>query len=192
MNTPMLILITGVARSGKDTLANSLTPILAHKNRVRTIRFADMLKRRCDDILRQMGVWSPSNSFFNEDFKVRNRDMLVAVGRTARSIDRDVFVRQAWNEALDFVAPIGLEPKVVIIPDWRYLNEHDFMVDLFPGRIIRIHIQRPGYGPANEEEDASLRELFGKVEIEETRIATNPAEIREIAIDIISRHGIPF
>jgi len=133
----------------------------------RRFAFADVLKDACDNALWSLGICSRAEglSFHEEEFKKANRDILVSVGKLARSIDRDIFVRNLCNRitrpALD---PMGVpyddEATLVVVPDWRYLNELEYCKAALVGwNIITVSVHTEGVGPANEEEARSVNEL---------------------------------
>jgi len=159
--TPVLVLITGAARSGKDTLADGL--ISGAASPVHRLRFADPLKDAADDFMACLGL-DRHGSFLNDGFKSRHRSFLVSAGTFARSLDVDVFayllVRRAEAFAIG-VAPVGLRP-VVVVSDWRYLNELKVarsVLGTAGWRIVTVDVVTSGNMPANEEEALSLAEI---------------------------------
>lgn len=87
---PLVFMITGVARAGKDTFAACLMEHFnGNGNRAEVFKFADVLKERANDVLRAMGVFKAGDRDFHaEDFKVKNRGLLVELGRTLRGSTR--------------------------------------------------------------------------------------------------------
>ena len=158
-----VILITGYARAGKDTLAEGLQ--LGAMKRVVRLNFADMLKQACDCYLQvlDLGGSGSSRTFRNEAFKVKHRDFLVAAGTFARSIDRDVFVlaftRQCRREA--DVHP-G-EDIAVVCSDWRYTNELGivkYILGDLGWDVVTVQVGTAGVEAANEEEGKSIGDII--------------------------------
>lgn len=157
-----VVLITGYARAGKDTLAEGLE--LGATRRVVRLNFADMLKQACDCYLQvlDLGGSGSSRTFRNEAFKVKHRDFLVAAGTFARSIDRDVFVlaftRQCRREAK--VNPD--EDLTVVCSDWRYMNELSivrYILEQEGWKVVTIQVGTSGVEAANEEEGKSIGDI---------------------------------
>lgn len=154
MNT--LILITGFARCGKDTLADGI--VKGSKNLVVKMSFADELRRRCDLFLTQLGLSGDDGpSFFEEGFKIRNRHFLVSAGVLARSIDKDYWA----NVVVDNCAKYENNGKVtIVVPDWRYMNEKLVADRKLPGwKIVTVRVHTVGEDPANQEEAISIGEI---------------------------------
>jgi hypothetical protein len=161
--THHIILISGFARSGKDTLANAIHRQLTRQKRHPHItKFADSLKGTVQGAIEALNL----NGFdvFSEvgADKVRIRPTLVAFGEFCRSIDRDVFVKITLEDISDLLA--GAEyPQFVIIPDCRYANEDRIVRKFAKERgnieVSRIHIQRENNTAANAEEADSIKRL---------------------------------
>ena len=155
---PLLILITGAARAGKDTLADGL--IAGATGPIHRIRFADPLKEAADDFLASLGL-DRHGSFLNEGFKSKHRDFLVSAGTFARSLDVDVFAYLMARRAQAFAigtSLAGLRP-VVVTSDWRYLNEYRVacsVLGVAGWRIVTVEVSTAGVEPANDEEVRSL------------------------------------
>ena len=146
-----IVLLSGYARSGKDTFAEGMT---RYSVDIKRIAFADALKDAANEYARNLGL---SVNFHEETFKAQHRDTLVAMGRFARSIHRDVFVFNLTEAA-------NRERGHVVVTDCRYLNEtvvtKQLMGEVRGWRVIHLHIETEGVGPANEEEAASIREML--------------------------------
>lgn len=159
MSAATLVLVTGYARSGKDTLAEGImTGISASTRWAEKRSFADTLKEGGNEYLKFLGLDSDDSDFYNEDFKVRHRDYLVTAGRLARSINVDIFAAAFTNKCISYCSTHG--PGMVVCPDWRYLNEYRFVKlwlgDCYGWRIVTVKIDTVGVGPANEEEGLSI------------------------------------
>jgi hypothetical protein len=135
----MILGICGYSKVGKDTLCNSL-------QNYERYAFADVLKQQVTTMLKQIGIEADLWGEDKEDW----RDMLVFWGRKMRSRDRDYWVKQLYMR----IGPD--DDKRICITDVRYVNEVRWVQK--KGGLI-IGIERPGYGPANEEEGMSIREI---------------------------------
>ena len=186
-NRPLVIMITGVARAGKDTFAACMMEKFnGNGNRCEVFKFADVLKERANDVLRAMGVFKAGERDFHaEDFKVKHRGLLVELGRTLRGVDKDIFARHLNAQVALFFdyAPLDVRP-VALVSDWRYLNEHVFLTKHLDAQIVTVEIQRPGFGPANDEEAGSLADMMSSMQIRHTRLAVDPAGVRGVASEI--------
>ena len=156
--TPTIVLISGAARSGKDTLADGI--IEGAKSPVNRIRFADPLKDAADDFMACLGL-DRYGSFHNDGFKSFHRDFLVTAGKFARSLDVDVFAYLLVQRSQGFAmgtAIAGIR-TVVVVPDWRYSNELKVVRSILGvagWRIVTVRVETGGVLPANEEEALSL------------------------------------
>ncbi len=158
-----VILITGYARAGKDTLAEGIE--LGATKPVVRLNFSDMLKQACDCYMQvlDLGGSGSSRTFRNEAFKVKHRDFLVAAGMFARSIDRDVFVlaftRQCRREA-------DLHPNedlAIVCSDWRYMNELGivkYILGDLGWDVVTVQVGTAGVEAANEEEGKSIGDII--------------------------------
>jgi hypothetical protein len=162
-----IVLISGYARSGKDTLASGIIEAMPEGSSALRFAFADVLKDACDEALWSLGICSRAEglSFHEEKFKSNNRDILVSVGKLARSIDKDIFVRNLCSRInKPILDPMGIpcedQATLVVVPDWRYLNEYEYCKAALKGwNIITVRVDTEGVGPANEEEARSVKEL---------------------------------
>lgn len=184
---PLVFMITGVARAGKDTFAACMMEKFnGNGNRCDVFKFADVLKERANDVLRAMGVYKQGVvDFHAEDFKVKHRGLLVELGRTLRGVDKDIFARHLNAQVALFFdyAPLDVRP-VALVSDWRYLNEYLFLAKHLDAQIVTVEIQRPGFGPANDEEAGSLADMMSSMQILHTRLAVDPAGVRAVASEI--------
>ena len=146
-----LIGFSGYARSGKDTAAQAL--LYAGWTRA---AFADALKHDAAMALRTSliaGHINPPSEevdtwFSNPELKESFRPLLVEYGRAMRRLRPDYWVTRL---ALD------LDPAVkYAITDVRYANEAEW-IRLAGGKVIEL--VRPDVGPANYEEERSLKEF---------------------------------
>lgn len=161
--THYIILISGFARSGKDTLANAIANQLTRQKRhPHIIKFADSLKGTVQGALDALNLNGFDVFTEVESEKKRIRPSLVAFGEFCRSVNSDVFVNYTIDEIKATLS--GTEfPQFIIIPDCRYTNE-DKLIRAFAKQhgeveVIRIHIQREGNNAANPEEQRSIDAL---------------------------------
>lgn len=160
MSNKRIILISGYARSGKDSLANALLDEFGKVQKEATVtKFANALKAAVQLALNELGLGHIDA--FTEDPKLKAllRPLFVEVGKAARAIDKDVFVKRTLK---DVGALLEQGKEAVMISDCRYLNEAQ-LVRRFCGErgiyVSRLHITRIGTQAANEEEEQSLKEL---------------------------------
>lgn len=161
--THYIILVSGFARSGKDTLANAIhRQLMRQKRHPHIIKFADALKGTVQGALEALDL--NGLDMFSEAGadKIRIRPTLVAFGELCRSIDKDVFARITLEDISELLK--GAEyPQFIIISDCRYSNE-DKLVHRFAQQhggieVVRIHIQRHNNKAANPEEAESIKRL---------------------------------
>ena len=135
----MLIGLCGYARSGKDTVASMMPGFLHHS-------FATKLKEEVSTMLNSVGIEA---NFNNEDTKVALRPFLVFWGAFKRKEIPLYWVNGMQNH---------LTPdEDHVITDVRYLNEAQWIKE-HNGEVW--YIDRPGIGPANDEEANSFAEIF--------------------------------
>ena len=157
-NNITIILISGYARSGKDTLAKALIEYARTKESAR-VSFATPLKRAVQLALNELGLGHIDA--FTEDPKLKAllRPLFVEVGKAARAIDKDVFVKAAWKDICD----LGSNGKeLLVVPDLRYSNEIELFRKWGEGvgdTVKHIHISRSGNESANQEEYESVKAL---------------------------------
>ena len=166
MTTKHIIVISGVARSGKDTLANAIAKAMneTHHIQGRVFKFANPLKGSIQTALQAVGLGYVDAWTEDTDLKVALRPLLVEFGKYCRSINRDVFVNKTLSDIEDAQRLSPMTHIVPIISDLRYLNEIQrvrswAMHQNVKTKVYWAHIQRMGQGSANEEEKRSLDEL---------------------------------
>jgi hypothetical protein len=150
---PKVILLSGYARAGKDTFARGL--MQGATTSTRRLAFGDQLKEAADEFMFRLGL--VDNSFMEEAFKVEHRDILVTLGRFARSLDKEVFANALCDKAVE------TDTFHIVVTDCRYANEVK-VVNANLGKlcgysIVHIRIETEGVGPANEEERQSFEEM---------------------------------
>lgn len=144
----MVIGISGVARSGKDTfyilLKEKLEPL--GFNCIRTA-FADKLKSELKPLV--LKEFSIDIDSCTESEKEIIRPFMVSYGTLARSLNKNHWI----NKIKDKIFNEQLKPKTIsIITDVRYPNEQSFIKDNFK-QFCNVHVERLGKKPANEEEE---------------------------------------
>jgi hypothetical protein len=158
MTTKKVILISGYAQAGKDTLADAIESYAPTKR----LKFATALRTAAEKALKSLGV---SIDVWSEDPAVKTivRPFLIELARLARAIDRDVFARKTLQDAIYALSVNG--DKTVVITDCRYDNEYSIFKDAgkqLEWEVIRIHIERTGGKPAHDEELLSVVTLEAK------------------------------
>jgi hypothetical protein len=156
----MILGITGFARTGKDTAAKALNGYVRRA-------FADALKRELQSFLISAYGINPMDC--SPEQKEFIRPYLVTHGERRRAADPMHWIDMLKPD-LEYVDPMdwhdyttpGMHYKTkqlpnVVITDCRYANEAVW-VEERGGRTILI--VRPGFGPANDEEAGSIRELI--------------------------------
>jgi len=144
----MIIGIAGVARSGKDTLANNFIQIFNRLGiKAKRYALADELKREVGPFLKE----KTGLDVFSQDDAVKKmiRPLLVAYG---------THIRRALNENcwIDNITPILKEDEIAIISDIRYKNEADWVQkNGFLIHISRLDKDNQLVVPANPEEQAN-------------------------------------
>lgn len=154
---PKIILISGYARSGKDTFAESLVQLLPVAHRV---SFAYELKEIANKTLWMLGL---NHINLHEDSdKVEYRDILIGIARAARKAEPEIFARLACRR-IDDIRDAGSH---VIVTDWRYANEHEYLCDKYgKDSVMTVMMNRSGNGPAHEEEGVSIKGIIETVNI---------------------------
>ena len=131
---PILIMLSGKARSGKDTIAE----IIRHEvelgiatynhyfqTKVATLGFADILKAMC----------RRNHGYENKEL---SRDILLDVGDEMRDIYDDIFV-SALRPFVSIYKDMGY--GLIVITDTRYENEYRRMRDYSAGITYHVNIE---------------------------------------------------
>lgn len=133
----VIVGLWGPAGVGKDTVADALGWPKAS--------FASTLKSDLAPIFDRLGI-----DITNREQKEKVRNLLVAYGATARSIEPAHWIRRmSIPEAL-----------AVTFCDVRYFNE--ILAILFRGGFV-YELRRPGFEPVNDEERRSFQEIDERV-----------------------------
>lgn len=186
---PLVFLISGVARAGKDTFAAALMEEMERNGcRVELFKFADALKTALGRTLEWIGVDDGKNKPMeiayteNDEIKPYVRDALVSIGRLSRFCDKTVFARHLVTQVAGFIefAPGDRRP-VAVVADWRYSNEYTVARNCLDAEVVTVMIQRPGYEPANPEEEHSLFDITRLGLVMHSRMATDAVTLRGMA-----------
>jgi len=141
----MIIGISGVARSGKDSLANNLVMIFETLGiKAKRYAFADELKREVQSFLMQK---TGLDSFTQDDEQKKMvRPFLVAYGTNIRR----ALNKNCWIDTLkEFIS----KDEIAIISDVRYENEADWIQENgFLIHLARVAKSGEFIQPANIEE----------------------------------------
>lgn len=148
---PLVILLCGAAGSGKSTFGAELFKALRADTDVYKAAFAASLKGAVHDAEDYFGIHNTDW----DDYPTKNaaRPLLVELGRHLRRKDPDVFVAHLWEMAYSDRA---FPPSVLLIEDWRYINEYRYLATRTTVLPVRMN---PTRIPANEEEANSLMEI---------------------------------
>lgn len=140
---PIIIGLCGYAGVGKDSAA-------ANMPGWKRYAFADALKHDLMPLLEMVGC-----NLAKPEHKAMARPLLVAWGATARKFSPGFWIFRVTNELFEN-RQAGIK---TVVSDVRYPNEVQAILDL-GGQVVRIF--RNGYGPANDEEANSIREIDAK------------------------------
>ena len=176
---PTCFLVTGYARSGKDTLSEAIAELCNAKR----LAYADELKNAANLLFERFDLHDKVDCTRTAD-KIRHRELLVAMGRALRSEDRDVFALPVARTAQYNMTAA----RSVVISDWRYFNELGCIQEkVAPRPIVTIRISRFGLNAANQEEQDSIDLLNKQVQYTHARMFKEGdiAGIREWAAEIV-------
>ena len=153
----MIIGLSGVARSGKDTVADHLIKNYGFTK----VSFADPIR---ESLLRLNPTISVAGHYMSlatavrligwEELKTQSEDIRELMQRMGTEVGREMFYEDIWVDAA--LNKITSDMKVVIA-DVRYPNEAD-AIQKSGGSLWRI--ERPGIGPANEHPSESALDLY--------------------------------
>lgn len=149
------IALTGLARSGKDSVA---TRLVEHHGYVR-VAFADKLKEAAlkadpiilvtlDSALRPYEVHlseivNDHGWEYAKDYYPEVRRFLQCYGQTVREIDPRFWI----NAAKPAIEAAWASGRPVVVTDVRYTNEADFLHGSLPFGLVRV--TRPGQTPGD-------------------------------------------
>ena len=127
-----IFIISGKARTGKDTLENMMKDIYENKNKsVMCLQYAYYLKLYAERIT----GWDGS-----EDTKPRNFLQQLGTEIIRNEIDEDFFV----NRVIEDIKVYSYFYDIIIIEDARFKNEIDNIKTIFKDAIV-IRIERPNF-----------------------------------------------
>ena len=144
---PKIIGFAGYARVGKDTCADFVKEMFPEE--YSRSSFANRLKYECSLMLSMVMDDFPDLRL-TED-KIKYRDFLVFWGKYRRKMQSDYWIKNLEDEKSN---PVSTK---TIISDVRYPNEVQWIWK--QGGIV-ILVERPGIGPANEEEGQSIQTII--------------------------------
>lgn len=169
-----IVLISGFARAGKDTLAGGA--VKGSAGLAVHINLADALKKVCNNFLHELNIggdYKTEKNFMNEPFKCQNRNFLVDCGKFARSLDEDVFAN-AFLDECDICSSCHPRQNLVFVcSDWRYLNEFQVVnrfCQVAGWKLVTVYIETEGTVAPNEEEAKSIGQLKREVAFDHVRI----------------------
>lgn len=152
-----IILVSGVARSGKDTFFNLLSKNLPRDFSSYRFAFADQIKEDLKPLLMNNFNINPLNP--TDEQKEIIRPLMVSYGtHVARRIDKKIWIKKLHNK----IKKISFnENSIAVVTDTRYPNEQDYFSNKFKN-CINVHIERHGFKPINEEEEENTPLLKSK------------------------------
>jgi hypothetical protein len=156
----MIIGLTGYSKVGKNCLAEQLQSY-------QQCAFADALKQEVTRILLANDIKA---DLWNRD-KETWRWLLVGWGRMRRAQDRDYWIKQLYLR----ITPI--DQGAWIVTDVRYENELRWIKK--HGGLV-IGLTRPGFGPANDEERESIKQI--RIQYPDLPWLVNDGTARELEI----------
>jgi len=141
----MIIGVSGVARSGKDTFFKLFKKCMGAEGKFfRRFAFADKLKSDIRPLIKRS--FNIDIKKCSDDEKELIRPLMVEYGKIGRNIDENYWVNKLMNQILSYK-----DPRSGVITDVRYENEQLYLKNHFE-KCINIYISRDGCDPINEEE----------------------------------------
>ena len=130
-----ILLLSGYARSGKDSVAN----LLEEEHGYRRFAFADALKEM---VAAHTGI--PVSMFHSQqkDTAISSispktyRDLLIEIADQKRAVDPDIFSRIVGTQIIESGS------DRVVISDWRYRREESFLRSFLDPAIYQIRRAR--------------------------------------------------
>jgi dephospho-CoA kinase len=151
----LVILLSGWAGSGKDTVAE----ILVNDHGFQRFAFADPLK---EDVSRRTGI--PIAIFHDPEHKdlpwsgrrdgKSPRDLLIDRAAAVRAADPDYYARAIGEQILAEMASTG--QRHFVISDWRYRREYEYMRNLPGIRRLCTRVERPEIVPSAHQSEHDL------------------------------------
>jgi len=131
-----ILLLSGYARSGKDSVAN----LLEEEHGYLRFAFADALK---DMVATETGI--PVALFHSQqkDTVIPHsappttyRDLLINIADKKRAVDPDIFSRLVGKQISESNA------EYIVVSDWRYKREESFLRSFLESQPVSYHIRR--------------------------------------------------
>jgi hypothetical protein len=160
--TMSIILLRGFSQSGKDFVGNELCETYGYK----CFAISDALKHTVAEIYNcsfgQLDQERNLEICEHDSLKRTYRQILLDEEKRLRSMDPDIFVKQCCSniQKVNFRWP----PEYIVITDWKYPNELDYIKATFPRyKITPVHIQRDGQSksPLNDISEYQLMDRTG-------------------------------
>jgi len=155
-NKPLIVLLSGWAGSGKDAAAS----LLVEEMQFDRVAFADALK---EDVSRATSI--PIHYFNEVSYKdtplqgIRKtpRDLLLEHALAARAEDPDIYSRRIAAR----IRPLSSALQHIVVSDWRYTREYEFMKKNLDAHIVRGRILRSLITPSSDPSEHDLdNEIF--------------------------------
>ena len=178
----MLVGFAGYARAGKNTIANMISTEPESGIKMMQSAFADKLKDEVGTMLEAVGI--NRNVLMVE--KESYRDLMVFWGKNRRKQHRDYWVKPVINQYQEASSVEGKD-ILFMVTDVRYMNEVEAI--LKEGGKVYI-VQREFGRPANDEEAASLKEVYEFSKSHPDKVKLLPvcytlADLQEQAMDVL-------
>ncbi len=177
----IIILITGKAGVGKTTLACILRDHINNNYKLNShiYNFAMKLK----ECARIYFGW-------NDDKDEKGRELLQNIGRVGRIYNKDIWAEflltRIWVENL-------IPPDIVIVDDWRFPNELEYLVKQGIYKIVTVRIEAPerevlkGTETYTDVSETSLPSVFpGEKTTVYDYVINNNGELEELKEKAIS------
>jgi len=145
----MIIAVSGVARSGKDTFFSLLkSQSKNYQLKIKRLAFADQIKKDLRPLVKRKFNIDILNPTAIEKELVR--PLLVAYGTDlGRKMDKNFWIK-VIEPQLQKNESKGI---ISVITDTRYPNEQEFLKNKFKDSCC-VHVSRHGFKPINSEEEA--------------------------------------
>ena len=146
----LIIGLTGKMKSGKDTVADIIIESSKHKAFAKKVSCADPLKRLCIEFLglHEKDVYTQEGKeTSNHTWGMTNREILQKIGTDAmrNNFHKDVWaicLKSALEDEMAIETQAGGDmERVIIVPDVRFNNEAQAIIDL--GGYV-FEVTRPG------------------------------------------------
>ena len=128
-----IVLINGVARSGKDTFAEMLVPYLCEDKKGFILPNAFGVK----EVASRVYGW-------DGDKDERGRSLLIDITNTGYKYDPMFWEKYATNHLKSLEKQINQKFDYVVVPDFRYPITEQYYTNL-GYRVVTIYVARPDY-----------------------------------------------